>query len=276
VECRLQCCESWEPSGRVAAALAKRVDKQLGWVIWAPSSQGKAVLAAQALASSSLDLAQVLQSYFPSVPAVAPRTATTADTHAEVMTRSQPIKTDDGAAGATTNASARPRSACDVTSAPFDAVGDGTHDDTAALRSALEKCDSVLLPQGKSFLTGPLNISSNQVLVVDGTLLASTNVDDYPLVAPLMSYGWSIDSNCFPYGTEIVPGALNYQAIINSWNASNVTVTGSGVIDGQGQPWWERCTKCHYPPPVGEWPHANASCLEAGRPYVCKHAINAY
>ena len=41
---------------------------------------------------------------------------------------------------------------------------------------------------------------------------------------------------------EIVPGALNYQSIINSWNASNVTVTGSGVIDGQGQPWWERCT----------------------------------
>eukprot|EP01044_Picomonas_judraskeda_P023873 COSAG03_NODE_6399_length_1065_cov_848.946170_1_plen_132_part_10 len=104
---------------------------------------------------------------------------------------------------------------------------------------------------------------------------------------------------------EIVPGALNYQSIINSWNASNVTVTGSGVIDGQGQPWWERCTasaqtvssvsashrtvilqsscsrplhtnglvalagtRCHYPPPVGQWPHANESCLEAGRPML--------
>ena len=59
------CCESWEPSGRVAAALARRPDKQQGWAIWAPSSQGKGVLAAQALASSGLDLAQVLQSYFP-------------------------------------------------------------------------------------------------------------------------------------------------------------------------------------------------------------------
>jgi len=27
-----------------------------------------------------------------------------------------------------------------------------------------------------------------------------------------------------------------------------VTITGSGVIDGQGQIWWENCTKCHYPP----------------------------
>ena len=35
-----------------------------GWVIWAPSSQGKGVLAAQALASSSQPLDAVLQSYF--------------------------------------------------------------------------------------------------------------------------------------------------------------------------------------------------------------------
>ena len=44
------------------------------------------------------------------------------------------------------------RSSCDVTSAPFGAVGDGRHDDTKALRSALVHCDSVLLPKGKQFL----------------------------------------------------------------------------------------------------------------------------
>lgn len=180
-----------------------------------------------------------------------------------------PTKTDDADLNTHPDlGSGRPRSICDVLSVPFDAVGDGIHDDTAALRQALEECDSVLLPKGKSFLTSPLNISSNQILVVDGTLLASTRVDDYPLVAPIMSYGWSIDSNCFPFGTEIVPGALNYQSIINSWNASNVTVTGSGVIDGQGQPWWDRCTRCHYKPPIGKWPHANGSCLDAGRPML--------
>ena len=58
------CCEEWEPTGTVARALAARRDRQRGWVIWAPSSQGKGVLAAQALASSSQPLDAVLQSYF--------------------------------------------------------------------------------------------------------------------------------------------------------------------------------------------------------------------
>ena len=66
------CCEDWEPSGKVKAALAGRADGQKGWVIWAPSSQGRAVLAAQALASSSSSLQTVLQSYFPTVPGPAP------------------------------------------------------------------------------------------------------------------------------------------------------------------------------------------------------------
>eukprot|EP01050_Picozoa_sp_SAG11_P005013 SAG11_NODE_337_length_10541_cov_14.862574_2_plen_94_part_00 len=56
--------------------------------------------------------------------------------------------------------------ACDVTDPPFAAVGDGKHDDTAAIRNALQECDSVLLPDGKRFLTGPLNLTSNQVLIV--------------------------------------------------------------------------------------------------------------
>ena len=89
-------------------------------------------------------------------------------------------------------------STCDVTSAPFSAIGDGIHDDTAAIRSALAQCDSVLLPKRRAFLTAPLNLSSNQVLVVDGTLLASQNISAYPRVAPQLGYGWSVDSNCVP------------------------------------------------------------------------------
>ena len=78
--------------------------------------------------------------------------------------------------------------ACDVTSEPFGAVGDGLSTDTTALRAALESCDEVLLPAGRTFLTGPLNLSSNQVLAVDGVLLASTDRADYPLIDPLMGY----------------------------------------------------------------------------------------
>jgi polygalacturonase len=85
---------------------------------------------------------------------------------------------------------------CDVTEAGFDAVGDGVAVDSASIREALVQCDEVIIPAGKSFLTGPQNLSSNQVLRVDGTLLASTDPADYPLIAPLMGYGWGDDMNC--------------------------------------------------------------------------------
>ena len=68
------------------------------------------------------------------------------------------LKTEDAPAGSR----GRPHARCDVTHGPFAAVGDGKHDDTEAIRSALKQCDSVLLPAGKRFLTGPLNLTSNQ------------------------------------------------------------------------------------------------------------------
>ena len=95
---------------------------------------------------------------------------------------------------------------CDVTAPPFNAVGNGRHDDTGAIRGALKACGEVTLPADRVFLTGPLNLTSHQRLVVDGTLLASTDPAAYPQVAPLVGYGWSIDSNCFPdLIPEIVP-----------------------------------------------------------------------
>jgi polygalacturonase len=83
---------------------------------------------------------------------------------------------------------------CDVTQAPYGAIGDGVVNDTLAIRSALAECDEVVLPFGRSFLSGPQNLTSNQLFRVDGTLLASTEKQDYALIAPLMGYGWSVTS----------------------------------------------------------------------------------
>lgn len=53
---------------------------------------------------------------------------------------------------------------CDVTEPRFGAVGDGLAHDGAAIAAALAACDEVILPANATFLSGPLNITSNQVM----------------------------------------------------------------------------------------------------------------
>jgi len=153
---------------------------------------------------------------------------------------------------------------CDVTSPDFGALGDGVTDDTAAIRKALINCNEVLLPAGASFLSGPVNLTSNQMLRVDGTFLASQEKTDYPIVPPVLGYGWSNDGNCFAPGSEphrVVEGALRYAPVIGAFYAKNVSVVGSGTIDGQGDPWYSNCTKCHYTPG-----NDSSFCLTVSRP----------
>ena len=153
---------------------------------------------------------------------------------------------------------------CDVTSPLHGAVGDGVVSDTAAIRGALASCDEVLLPAGRTFLTGPLNLTSNQRLNVQGTLLASVNPSDYPLVLPMTGYGWGDDENCFPPDVDkhkIIIGSMRYSPVLGSYNTSNVTVVGSGTVDGRGEIWWSNCTSCHYPPT-----NNSALCEIASRP----------
>ena len=152
------------------------------------------------------------------------------------------------AATATATATAGWR-VCDVRD--HGAVGDGLRSDSVAIRSALAECDEVVLPAAHTFLSGPLNLTSNQRLNVQGTLLASVDKADYPLVLPMVGYGWGDDENCFPPDIDrhkIIIGSLRYSPVIGSYNTSNVSVVGSGTIDGRGEIWWQNCTACHYPP----------------------------
>lgn len=156
-----------------------------------------------------------------------------------------------------------PASACDATASPCAAKGDGTTDDTAALQRCIDSgCKraadgrfAVVLKAGKQFLSGSLNLTSGLTLVVDGTvrqpspalpaplpatprpdpallclspqLLGSTDPSKYPVIPPLAGYGpGQRDKAMFGYG--------RHQALLSGWNMSHVTVTGSGIIDGQG------------------------------------------
>ena len=128
----------------------------------------------------------------------------------------------------------------DVTT--FGAVGDGTTDDTHSIAEAMAAAAAVAasgspvvvrFPAGKTFLTGPLNMTSSMTLQVDGVIRAKSGnntaggISRWPQIPPLPTYGNSRDG---PY--------LQYQAFIYARGAHDIRVNGSGTIDGQGDWWW--------------------------------------
>lgn len=99
------------------------------------------------------------------------------------------------------------------------AVHDGTHDDTAAIQKAIEECgpgDEIVLGTGV-YLSGPLTLSSGDTLVVEksATLLGTPDHNAYR------------DRD----GRTVTP-------LISARNASDITLTGEGTIDGNGSSWW--------------------------------------
>lgn len=141
---------------------------------------------------------------------------------------------------------------CNVLQSPFEAVGDGHSEDTAAIRRALQSCQEVILPAPFTFLSGPLNLTDNQVLRIDGTLLAApaTDLAAYPVIANLPSYGGCRDINCFDPSRIIngtVSGVFRYSPVVGAFGKTNVSIVGNGTIDGQGQSWWDACTAFKLP-----------------------------
>ena len=119
----------------------------------------------------------------------------------------------------------------DVTS--FGAVGDGRTMNTKAFARAVEACAAngggrIVVPAGR-YLTGAIHLASNiELHVSDGAvILFSTDPADYPLV--LTRYE----------GVEL----WNYSPLIYARGASNIAITGSGLLDGQAsnEHWWPWC-----------------------------------
>ena len=117
------------------------------------------------------------------------------------------------------------------------ASGTGASYDTAAVRAAVDECGAagggtVLFAAGRTFLTGAFNVSSHTRLQVEGVLRASPNATGYVLVDPLPWFG---PDPGLPAGAADV---REWSPFIQSWRADNVTIAGSGVIDGNGAGWW--------------------------------------
>jgi polygalacturonase len=102
----------------------------------------------------------------------------------------------------------------------YGAVGNGTTDNTTAIQNTINACSTagggtVVVPTGV-YLSGPLTLKSN------------VNID----------IGSGATLRLLPYGAY--PGTNNtYPSFLNGGGVTDVMISGSGTIDGQGQAWWD-------------------------------------
>ena len=109
----------------------------------------------------------------------------------------------------------------------YGAKGDGVSNDALAIQKAIDDCSgkhpgTVLLDGGLVYVSAPLILNSHMTLRVGkGTTLAgSTNHADYPDKEEFKDKG--------------------KQALLTATNAEDVTIDGTGTIDGRGESWWDR------------------------------------
>jgi polygalacturonase/outer membrane protein assembly factor BamB len=114
--------------------------------------------------------------------------------------------------------------------ADYGAKGDGTTNNTAAFRKAIEACHKagggkVLVPAGK-WLTGAIHLKSNVNLhmVKDAEIHFSDDPQDY---LPAVFTRWA--------GFEV----MNYSPLIYANGCQSIAVTGPGKLFGHGKKWWE-------------------------------------
>ena len=106
----------------------------------------------------------------------------------------------------------------------YGAKADGVTKDTGAIQAAIDACEQrgggvVRLGAG-TWLSAPIVLKSNINLDLEkgATLLGSSDHLDYPRKTEFRAPG--------------------LQSLVSATNASNVSITGEGVIDGAGESWW--------------------------------------
>lgn len=111
----------------------------------------------------------------------------------------------------------------------FGAKGDGRQLNTAAIQATIDSCaknggGKVIVPPG-DYLTGPLFLKSNLSFEVfpGATLIFVDDIDNCPIV----DGKWE--------GIE----RKVYASLFTGHDLENITITGRGTIEGQGERWWK-------------------------------------
>lgn len=123
----------------------------------------------------------------------------------------------------------------------YGAVGDNATDNTAAFRAAFAAVRAAsggeviapleAPPSPSIYKTGPFNISSNVAFTVEATVWAVENATAFPPVETPPSY-----LSSFP--------PWRHHPFVWAPNASNVTIRGSGELNGGG-PYWYASREAH-------------------------------
>lgn len=112
----------------------------------------------------------------------------------------------------------------DVRSAPYFAKGDGVTLDTAAIQAALDDAaytGGTVLISGGTFLSGELMLRTDETVFVatDATIVGTQDHGEYPLMEPR---------------TSLCAHRQLGRGLLYGENISNITVTGGGMLDGNG------------------------------------------
>jgi len=114
-----------------------------------------------------------------------------------------------------------------VSVSDFGAIGDGNHLNTSAFAAAIEACAKagggrVVVPQG-IWLTGPIQLKSGiGVQLERGAVVQfSRSINDYPLIRTTWEGSAAVRRMSPIYGVGL----------------ENISITGSGVLDGAGDAW---------------------------------------
>ena len=129
----------------------------------------------------------------------------------------------------------------------FGAVGDGAHDDTAAIQAAIACCPPdgrVLIPAGE-WKTGPLFLKSHiRVELRHGaTLRLDTDRARFPVLPGLIEPTDAEDGSRPPrsYGSWEGNPLDTFASLLTGVDCKDVAVYGEGTIDGGGDrgDWWK-------------------------------------
>lgn len=132
--------------------------------------------------------------------------------------------------------------ACAVNVRDFGAVGDGIHDDTVNIQTAVNclPCGGRLFfPEG-TYSIGPINLKSHITLEIseNAVLLGTTDTQRYPVIPGELADMES--GEALHFGTWEGNAVSMHQALLFAEYAEDIRIVGRGTVDGNAQnsTWW--------------------------------------